>query len=678
MSAGAGIGDDQVAWAADDDPSHRRRKAAVSSAGVLVHQAWAGLAQNRARTVAALTGLTAGTAVLTATWDAPALGVGGRWAGAVLVLVVATATAIAADPRQLRAAAVIDLLGASRWQRRAVVVLEAMLLGLLALPAGLALGTVISRVSGTAPAPVAAVAGCAVLLPMAGALVAGRARTMVTVTDARGARPLVAVRMRRWALVLRIVAGPLLIQAGWKLAADATSFFDLDLFLWPALVLVTAGLVLLVPVLLDGLAAVLSRAPGVAGSLAGWLLRARRRLVTPAVLLGVAGALAVAVHAMLGAGLTRREEVRRAELSSYQFTAGLDARQMVLGRSDSVELFLPAIVQPLPSTLVDQARTRWPDAVVAPVELLTAEVQPAPIASPGSRRVGVATPDLLAALGLEQLADDVAAGRAVALDASVTRQGRVTIVDDQRSGRRAGPIVLPAVPARPGVVATHLPAVLLPPEVADGGRMGLGAVVVRLPRPATDSDLTLLGALGMEADDTPSLPLTVWRGDEVDDQVVEDGRLDASRAIGLREPAGVRLAVMLAAAVAIVGLLVTLRLVAVTRRSDEDVMELVGARFRTIGRIAAYQAAILTAVATSLGLAVGIGLTRLGIEQYNAGGRLGTGPDETDLPPIPVIVPPVLLVVLVAAPVVAGVMAALVARRRPRVDPTAIADGLLW
>jgi hypothetical protein len=88
------------------------------------------------------------------------------------------------------------------------------------------------------------------------------------------------------------------------------------------------------------------------------------------------------------------------------------------------------------------------------------------------------------------------------------------------------------------------------------------------------------------------------------------------------------------------------------------------------------QATVLAALATSLGLGVGIALTRLGIGDYNSAGRFGS-PDV--LPPIPVVVPGALWVGLVAVPLVAGAVAWLLARApSPAPSPAELADGLLW
>jgi hypothetical protein len=669
----------------------------MSDSGVVLGQVVAGLSANRARAVTAVAGMATGVAVMYAGTNAKSLGSGGGTAGLLLVAIVTAAVATAADPRQLRAAAVLDLMGATRLQRRMVVAVEAVVLGLLSLPLGLAVGGAVAGASGTErPAPAGIVAQVLCLTFGIGVF-AGRTRTAVTVLDARGAPPLVSGRRIRVAAVaLRVVGGGVLMFLGYLLASHSTSWSDLDFVLWPSIGMMWLGLALIVPLVLDGVGRILHRSPTVAAHLGGSLLLARRRLVVPAMLLGTTGAFAIAVHAILGAGLVEREERRRTEIGErYTFAAGLDSRQMVAGRGFGLfsstlwGSFIQTEGQPdasfvqIPPEVIDQVRATWPDAAVAPIEYLPFVVGGDPVVPrPTGRVAAVGTPELLTALGLERHAGDLEAGRAVALDPSAVQDGKVELVrrDDGTSVEFRS---VNAVVADPHRVPVRLPAALVPAQdVADWDSTSRAAapvaVAVRLPEPVTDADVARLAGVAQSDSDIPSFGVQAWAGGEIERHPFNDGRLDGSGTVALREPGEVRLALLVIAAVAVIGLLVALRLAAVTRRADEEVIELVGARPATMRRVAAYQAGVLTALATSLGLALGIVVTRWGVSRYNTDGRFGSGTGGTDLPPIPMIVPRELLVALVIVPLAAASAAWILALRRPRPSPTSVSDGLLW
>jgi hypothetical protein len=297
------------------------------------------------------------------------------------------------------------------------------------------------------------------------------------------------------------------------------------------------------------------------------------------------------------------------------------------------------------------------------------------------------TPELLAALGLEGVEAELAGGRAIALDPSTLSGGKVSLVVSTDDADRRH--TLPAVAVDPRRVPFHLPAVLVPPDIelaptnpqvtTEEGEPD--ALVVRLTQPASPADLATLrsvGASGIDDAMSESFAVQAWAGHQEIREPFESGRLDDSRGVGIRRPRDVRVAVGSIAVIATIGLLVALRLAAASRQADEDVIEMVGADRGTIRRLVALQAAVLTALATSLGRAVGIGLTRLGLARYNVRGRFGSGIDGTDLPPIPAIVPPVLLAALAAVPLGAALVAWLLALRRRPPGPTVVADGLLW
>ena len=668
--------------------------------------ALAGLRMNRRRTITAVVGLAAGVAVLTAVWHAGSLDGGDRASGPLLLAVVAGATAASVDPRQLRAAAVLDLSGATRAQRRTVVVVEAAVLALLAFPVGWLAGVAWTTAAGTHRPDVVTVGLFAVPVPTFVALFAGRVRTRVTAVDARGAAPPAprppSGHVRQ---ALRLLTGVGLVGVGYWLASSTSSWFDLDLFLWPGIVLAGAGLGLLMPFLVHAAAAALDRLPWLTPNLDAALLRSRRKLLAPAVLLGTVAALAVAVNGVLGAGLAEREQRRRQHLDRFEFTAGLHPDDVIVGRDQTGGFFEGALWSmsdedgdPGPYRLAAEAtervRTTYPDAAVTTVEYLPAATVDADplVPSPGQRWVATGTPELLAALDLDRYAADLDAGRAVALDPTVLREGRATIdVYDYLSDRTptvTSTVEVDAVAADLASVPLHLPALLVPadlavPRGADAGAgppLGPHALIVRLTHRATAADASaILGLVGPGSEPVSTTYADggtgAWPGGERLSLPYEEGRLDAAETVTLHDPDQVRVAVAVVALVALVGLFVTLRLATVTRRSDEDVVEALGARPGTLRRLAVLQATVLATLATSLGLAVGIALTRAGIATYNSHGRF-EGDDV--LPPIPLVVPSSLLVALVAVPLVAAALAWLLALRRPAPTPAGLADGLIW
>jgi hypothetical protein len=661
---------------------------------VVLDHTLTGLRMNRARTLTALAGLTAAVAVMTAAWHARSLGDGGQLAGMMLLTILVAATAISVDARQLRAAAVFDLSGATRRQRRAVVVVEAVVLALPAAVVGWAGGAAAAQAVGNEIPSFASVVGWTLLIAAFVSLFTGRIRTRVTTVDAsghraggRGSRP------GWWWLVI----GVLLVWGGYLLPTSSRSTSDLRLTLWPGITLAIIGMALLLPFVLLGVARLLDRLPWLTPNLAGALLRSRWHRLGPALLLGLATAFAVSVNGILGAGLDAREENRRTRLDALDITASVHPDDVVVGRADESGLLFRTLYwaaaegdgDPGPLRLAvdaaDRVRAQHPDATVTPIERLPAVTGTRnPLLHVlDERPVGVATPELLAALGLDRFADDVAAGRAVALDPALVRNGHTEIeavgliVDGDVQSDTV--IDLPTVAADLPVLPLALPAILVPPSLdvpgaADSGEpLGPHSLLVRLPDRPTDRDAAALASLvmaGSETSDGFGLgAIEAWRGSERMFSPYEHGRLDAEGTAGLRQPGQVQVAVGLAALITLVGLFVTMGLTMATRRSDEEVVESLGASASTLRRLAVVQAVVVTALATSAGFAVGIALTRMGILQYN---------HAAELPPIPLIIPSVLWVGVVVVPLLAGLFAWLMAGRRRALDPSELADGLLW
>lgn len=690
----------------------------LAGAEVVVSHALAGLRMNRGRSLTAGAGLSASVAVMTAAWHARSLGDGGQVAGMVLLVLLVAATAISVDPRQLRAAAVLDLSGATRLQRRAVVVVEALVLANPAAVIGWVVGGGAALAAGTEVPTFAAVWAWTIVVASLAALVTGRIRTRVTTVDAQGHAPARWVpgpgvfppersHPRRRSVTshgrpsgYRLLVGACFVWAGYGLAASSESFFDLDLLLWPGSILVWIGMALVLPVAMFAAAWLLDRTPWLPANLGAALLRTRWHLLGPALVLGMATAFAVAVHGILGAGLDEREHRRRAYLDTFEFTASTDARHVVVGRAPSTFLFEPFLwsaadedgdIGPLrlAPDVADRVRARYPDAAVAPIFYLPGSATQVDrvLPDPDDRWIAIGTPELLAAAGLTRYADDLAAGRAIALDPSVVRDGQATIelldLYQYGSPRVSDTIGLPVVVADLPSVPLQLPGVLVPPNVdvpssADPDNptpLGPHSLLVRLSRPATTADATALADLVTPGSE-PGLSgssdygrIEATTGATELTYPYDNGQLDAAASVGLREPGEVRVAVGLVALVALLGLFVTLRLATVTHRADEQVVESLGAHSSTLRRVAVVQATVATALAISVGFALGIVLTRLGIADYNSG---------TDLPPIPIIVPPVLWVGLVAVPLLSGLIAWLLAWRRPTLSPAGLADGLLW
>jgi hypothetical protein len=133
----------------------------------------------------------------------------------------------------------------------------------------------------------------------------------------------------------------------------------------------------------------------------------------------------------------------------------------------------------------------------------------------------------------------------------------------------------------------------------------------------------------------------------------------------LDSPADVRVATAVAVAVSLVALAVALRLAALTGRSDDDLLDVIGAPAATRRRAAVVQALVLGLLTVPLGVGVGVAAARVGIRGYNVHGRFTDG---VELPPIPLTVPGALLVGAAVVPLAAALATSLAARRRRPVD----------
>jgi hypothetical protein len=291
--------------------------------------------------------------------------------------------------------------------------------------------------------------------------------------------------------------------------------------------------------------------------------------------------------------------------------------------------------------------------------------------------VVLATPDLVRALGLERFEADLAQGRALVLDPNVMT-GDFSSVDLRMSGSILDPgapegarVSLSAIEVEEFASATRLPAVIVGEQTFQE-EFGIGAdrilrgAVVRLPHPASRAEVDAIAAAV-----PPSVSSTVLRGDDVDVEVREEGRLDESGSVFIRSSTEALGGVLLVGALGLAALLVGLRFAALANRAEDDLFEVAGAPSSTLRRITAWQGALVTVVGVVLGFAVGLAGTASGIARYNASGR-------GELPPIPFGVPTPLLVGLVVLPLAGAAVAWASAGRRPAIDPVLLAERIGW
>jgi hypothetical protein len=622
--------------------------------------------------------------------------------GALLVATVAAGVAAAVDRRELRAMAAADGCGASALQRRLEVLVEGVLLGLAALPLGLAAGAGLCALAGADGPRVLPTVATALVVPGLVTLFAGRVRTRVTVVDATADSGVPGGAGRRID-GLRLLAGVGCVLTAALLSRRLRAFWELDLAIGPLIVLAAVGLVLALPPVVGWVGGGLARARSVPLALAGTALRDRRRLLAPAAALGAVAALVVAVQAVVGLGLAEREQARREHVgATSRLTAGLSDRDVFVGRTSGLLGFgwLGALgsVPPAPGTLLNpavpdglarQVQAAVPGARVAEVDVLPVQVLGDPLVpSALSHRVAVGTPELLAALGLERFAADLDAGRAVALDPSAVVDGGVTL----RGLHQLAPSWRRSVPARVvqrRVVPQYQPAVLLSAAMAievrsvvpvadDWQVINPAALVVGFDRAASAADLAAIETAVHAVPDTPGAvgaPLSVVSGGHRVIGALDEDRLDESYAVVLESPADVRLAVGVAVAVTLVALAVALRLAALTGRPDDELLDMLGARPATLRRAAVDQALVLGLLAVPLGATIGVLAARVGLDAYNGSGRFADG---VELPPIPVTVPASLVVGAVLVPLVAALVAGLLAGRRRPADLQSVADRLAW
>jgi putative ABC transport system permease protein len=659
----------------------------AASLGVAVQLVRAGATAAPQRTAAAVAGHAAALTLVASGPAAGALGAGFTEAGILLVATVAVGVAAAVDRRELRAMAAVDLCGASGVQRRLVVLVEGVLLGLAALPFGAVAGAVVCALADEGGPRVLHAVAVAAVVPGLVALFAGRIRTRVTVVDASPDLPH-AHASRHGLDLLRCLIGVSLVVIAALVGRRLQAFWELDLTLGPLIGIAAVGLLLALPPVIGWIGGGMARARAMPVALAGSALRERRRLLAPAAALGAVAAMVVAVQAVVGLGLAEREQLRRERLGDAdRFTAGLSNRDVFVSRDSPPLLFAGLAFSPggvdnpamaLPSDLADAVRRAVPGARVAGVEVLPVSIVGDPL-EPRTYpfAVAVGTPELLDALGLERFAGDLAAGRAVVLAPGGAIDGQVTL----RGLPYAAPGWSGSLPARlvqRRVVPQHEPSVLVPPSIGESVRRRAGnpdgwpnvnpaALVVGSDRPFSDDEVRAIAGAAR--------PLDVVRGDSRVPGVLDRNRLDDSYAIVVESAADVRLAMAVAMIVSLVALAVALRLAALTGRPDDELLDVLGARPATLRRAAVGQALVVGLLAVPLGTAVGVLAATAGLDAYNGRGRFVDG---VELPPIPVGVPTALVVGAALVPLAAALLAGLLAHRRRPIDPPSLADRLAW
>lgn len=259
----------------------------------------------------------------------------------------------------------------------------------------------------------------------------------------------------------------------------------------------------------------------------------------------------------------------------------------------------------------------------------------------GTAEVGVATPELVHALGLEAHQPDLDAGRVLVLDPlAATSSGdgvpaSITIRDDLTSGS----LNHEAVVVWPERIMTHLPAALVPPQ-AVGARVDRrqGSLLVHQGAPIEDSlraELLARAQPGIEPGEQERLGLTTSSGaaDHVfwdqgrgttlvlpaaaDREVVAASSADPILPVTVY-PSQVE-AFLIAGLVAVaVGVAAAVALSARQRRSDDELLVVQGAQPSLRGRVGAWEAGILAMLGGLLGSALGALVATIGIAASNA------------------------------------------------------------
>ena len=461
---------------------------------------------------------------------------------------------------------------------------------------------------------------------------------------------------------------------GSALPALVSTGSGLDLALPLGLVLGVAGLVVVAPVVSLAVAPLISRLPAASPRLAATSLREQRRGLTLPVALVATIVLLLVVQSVVGQALGTREQARASALRTLGPASVGGGERAVL-----VDQVWPATARegPAPADPADLARRAGPGAIAAPIALLQATALPpggrlGNVSLPGDLfstasggAVALATPDLLAALGLDgALAQE---DRALVLDdRMLADDGTVHLVGTNVSepvGRKGTGLHLDAIDVLPGQVWAGVPAVLLPRaavtaiDLGDGldgqivsnpGAVDTGAVV-RFPARPTNAAVDALAGPTTEA----------VRGDDAIDLTAQN-RTDRTGSVWVRTAGEAGDLARSLLALAVVGLAVALASLRLAVRSDDAVLVELGARRRTLAAIHAWRAAAVASGAALLGAAIGLASTAIGVWHYDHRSRIQ---EDVELLPLGWQVPNLVWLAIVVVPLLAaaigGALAAL-------------------
>lgn len=644
-------------------PAHGTRHRTGSSLVVAARLAAAQLISAPARSVLETLALASADGLLAVDFPSTGRDVLAVTAGLALLPAVVAASVVTPHVERRRTAAVLYVTGARARDLRRPVLVAVIVQAVVAVVGGVAVARLLGVATGTT-VRLAEPAVFGVAVPVVAALVSlpGRVRQPRL-------RPLVPA-------VVRISAGFVLVAMGTLLPSVSRTWTDLSLTLVPGLVLITVGVVVAVPAVVRTVAAMLARRRSGRGRVVAQLASQRLAAITPAACVIGVGVCLVGVQSILGTGLAEREAQRRASLPDLRF--GLSDRQIVVGgRSDlAFGLVRGSVDRKRIARAAQQLRGRAAvAAVAAPVAWSSAgaagspPVGPAPFAprrrdglQGTSASVAIATPELLAVLGLEDQQVALDRGDAVVLDPSVVGSAGEARLTLELPGR--GTVVLPAVVAQRRRIATALPGVLLVPSALRGGsgpqRTIVTGVVARFERPATAADAALFGRL---------VGAPAQLGDASDPRVAERSRLDAASTVVISAPGDVVLGTALAAVVGLVALVLGLQFAASAHRFQDDLLEVVGAPTSFRRRLLAWQGGIVTGLGVLIGGGIAVSGTAVGITSYNEQGR-------GSLPPIPFGVPAAFLLGAVLLVPLGAAAGAVLVPRRP-VDIRRLDDRLL-
>lgn len=633
--------------------------------------------------------------------------------GVVLALVLGVSLAGAPDPDDLRTDAVFHLVGARRCHRYGLVVWSALVVFLPGLFLGLTLCAVATALVGSLALPsgwflVAMLGAGVAVTPLAAQRRLRAQATTIRLGPPRQA--VVAIAIDAGLLVVGIV---LIWAAAWA-PRTARTGFDLTLGLFFGYVGIGLGLLMVMPVLARAPRWLLSRLP-----LPPSRMAAGRPLpgLGLAMWLVVMGTVVATSASIVGFGLVARERTRQVALHRFDLRDGTADDQLII--RSSFDLFVQQSVALSPSTVDALHQAPAGSSAVAvgvPVEVSAGRSSGNDdIATPalrvisgglgevGEDSVGVATPELLAALRLRDAQPFLDRGGAVVLDPTRIENGAITVrtvrtlsplADDERAtggttagtakptgdGGPARTFHLPARAVTGQRVASALPAALVSPAVA--ARMSSAPVrplVAIVQGPGLDANTSeeLSSRVQQGAGTSSSTASLVsvditGGGDRLDPRQIS--RTDAPDVALVRdEPSLITMLIAGLLTYAVV-VLVANRFVALSRRQEDEMYEVLGAPPSLVPRIAAVQAGALAVVAVLAGSVIGFVGTASGIDAYNHSTRLSrSGPS---LPVIPFAIPLPLIVGLVLLPMLSASAAALAALRRPPIDPTLLGERL--